>query len=156
MEDKSVSTSRVWINALVYVLSAILFYVAMNYGYPIYKDFLVRSLSTIKYIDNDSATYAFWVSIIVPVSIYIFELSVVKKLKLSVYFIPALLLSDLVCLFGTGLINIIYNNSTRHTIGWANTTSLYHFLLALCFIYAKSWIFEIIRKKSTNRKPATL
>jgi hypothetical protein len=156
MEDKSVSPSRAWINALVYVLSAILFYVAMNYGYPIYEDFLVRSLSTIKYIDNGSAMYAFWVSITVTVSIYIFELGIVKKLKLSVYFMPAFLLSDLVCLFGTGLLNIIYNNMMHRTLGWANTTSLYHFLLALCFIYTKTWIFELIHQKSINRKPASL
>ncbi|HTE00398.1 MAG TPA: hypothetical protein VK668_13990 [Mucilaginibacter sp.] len=135
-------------------LTIVLFFLASENWYFDFQSFLIAKLSKIKYANSiDAGTTAFEELIFFIIFCFIVDYLIAKRIKLKEYFIPFLLISDLICLFIVNLIMVYYNNIFFGKTGSANVVSLNNVALAILLIGLKNWIIGVVFKNRSIQTP---
>ncbi|MGZ3832575.1 MAG: hypothetical protein ACXVB0_03565 [Mucilaginibacter sp.] len=106
-------------------------------------------MSKIKYADDINTGKETFMYIIFFVAIcYRADYRILKRVKLTEYFIPLLMFSDILCLLIANLTLIFCVNIAFEKYGWANSQSLSNALIAgaVITIMVKNWAVEKIIK----------
>lgn len=131
-----------------HVILFFVFYLVADRYYFFFQSFLIDSFSKVAYINSADATKdAFADILIFTIGCYFTNFGIIKRLQLKEIEILILLGTDLICLFASTLLMIIYYNFLSEQGTNIDIRSLNNIPVIIVLILAIDWIFIRLRNR---------
>lgn len=131
-----------------HVILFFVFYLVADRYYFFFQSFLIDSFSKVAYINSADATKdAFADILIFTIGCYFTDFGIVKRLQLKEIEILILLATDLICLFASNLLMIIFYNSFSKPGINIDIRLLNNVSVIIVLIFVKDWIFIRLRNR---------
>ena len=138
-----------------YVILLLVFFLVTDRCYFFLQSFFIDNFSKIAYVNSIDTTKDAYADILIFVfGCYFTNFAIVKKLQLKEIEILTLLGTDLVCLFASTLLMIMYNNFFLIKGEYADIRSLNNIPIVILLILAKDWLFIQLRKANSTKLTA--
>lgn len=135
-----------------HVILLLVFFLVTDRSYFFLQSFFIDNFSQIAYVNSIDSTKDAYANILIFVfGCYFTNFAIVKKLRLKEIEILTLLGTDLVCLFASTLLMIMYNNFFLIKGEYADIRSLNNIPIVILLILAKDWLFIQLRKETGKK-----
>lgn len=138
-----------------HALLLLVFFLITDRCYFFVQSFFIDNFSKIGYVNSIDSTKDAYADISLFVfGCYFVNFTIVKKLQLKEIEILTLLGTDLICLFVSTLVMIMYNNFFLVKGEYADIRSLNNISVVMPLIFINDWAFTQLRKATANKATA--